>query len=346
MDIKQIANLFSNAEINSVVKIEAGHINTSYLVSDTRNEKFILQRINQNVFKNPVWVIDNLVKINDHLIGSDYPYRVAKLLYTHSNESFFIDKSGLWRAIEYIERSKTILICTNAETAFIAAKAYGHFVGSLSELNQKKMEIVIPDFHNPQKRYDELESAIKINFNNRVEEVDNLISQARQYKHIIAEHKKATTDLPIRLVHNDTKISNLLFNEDLTDVMAIIDLDTVMPGYIINDFGDMVRSICNPAAEDETNLNKVSFNNGFYKRLLQGYLSALKGSITSEEKEALPIGIKSIIYTQFIRFLSDYLNGDNYYNIAYDDQNLNRARVQLHLLEQIMEPRETLKNLI
>ena len=337
MEIKQIANEFFKDEIISVVKIEAGHINSSYLVMNSSDEKFILQKINQNVFKNPARVIDNLIKINDHLIASDYPYRVAKLCYTKNKKPFYNDESGFWRAVEYINNSTTLFVCPNIEIAFKSGKAYGLFLKSLSGLDQEEIKVVIPDFHDPQKRYDELESAIKTNFNNRVDEAGNLITHARQYKHIIREYNQVITDTPIRLVHNDTKISNLLHKEDLSEVKAIIDLDTVMPGYLINDFGDMVRSICNPAAEDEADLSKVIFNVECYIELRNGYLYALNEIITPKEKEALSTGVKTIIYTQFIRFLTDYLNGDTYYNLDYEDQNLIRSKVQFHLLKQIVE---------
>ena len=337
MEIKQIANEFSDAEITSTVKIDTGHINNSFLVTTASNDNFILQKINQNVFKIPAWVIDNLIRINKHLIASDYPYKVAKLRYTINNKPFYYDKTGFWRAVEYIEDTNNLLVCPNAEIAFKSGNAYGHFVRSLSGLNLKEIKDVIPNFHNPQKRYDELESAIKTNYNNRVVEAGELIAQAKQYKSIIDKYEFATRNLPIRLVHNDTKISNLLFNKDLSTVKAIIDLDTVMPGYLINDFGDMVRSFCNPVAEDEADLSKVNFNIEFYKSLMEGFLSALKDFITPEEKAALTIGVETIIYTQFIRFLSDYLNGDIYYRSDYKEQNLNRAKVQLHLLRQIIE---------
>jgi thiamine kinase-like enzyme len=337
MEVKQIAEYFSTADTIAIESITAGHINQSYLVTAGQNKRFVLQKINQNVFKNPKGVIDNLIKINDQLNVSDYPYQVAKLRYTKNNKPFFFNNTGFWRAVEYIENTTNLLVCPSAEIAFRSAKAYGHFARSLSGLNQNEIQVVIPDFHDPQKRYEELESAIKVNDNNRVIEAGELIAQARKYKHIISEYKHAIKDLPIRLVHNDTKISNLLFNNNLSEVKAVIDLDTVMPGYLINDFGDMVRSFCNPAAEDEADLNKVIFNVDNYNSLSEGYLSVLNDFITPEEKAALNIGVKAIIYTQFIRFLSDYLNRDIYYAIDYENQNLARAKVQLHLLKQVIE---------
>lgn len=345
MEVKKVASLFSEVEIKATEVIVAGHINNSYLVSTFGNDKYILQKINQNVFKNPGGVIANLIKINDYLIALDYPYQVAKLLYTKKEEPYFIEKTNFWRAIEYIENSRNILVCPNRETAFYTGKAYGHFIKSLSGFEQRKIEIVIPDFHDPQKRYTELELSIKTNFDNRVIEAGELIEKAIKYKDIISEYKQVTKDLPIRMVHNDTKLSNLLFNIDLSEVKAIIDLDTVMPGYLINDFGDMVRSICNPAEEDEMDLKKVVFNVDYYIALRNGFLNGLCEIISKEEESALTIGIKAVIYTQFIRFLSDYLNGDNYYSLTYQDQNLKRARVQSHLLIQVIDLEVILKNI-
>ena len=337
MEIKQIASVFSEAEIASVVKIDTGHINSSFLITNVRNEKFVLQEINQNIFKNPEWVIDNLIRINDHLSASVYPYRIAKLRYTKNNKPSYYDKSDFWRAIEYIEDTTNLLVCPNAEMAFKSAETYGLFVKYLCGLNPKEIKETIPNFRDPQKRYNELESAIKVNYHNRADAAGELITQAKKHKPIIIEYENAIVNLPIRLVHNDTKISNLLFNKDLSKVKAIIDLDTVMPGYVINDFGDLVRSICNPAAEDEADLSKVIFNVDYYNSLLKGFLSALNQTITAEEKAGLVTGAKTIIYTQFIRFLSDYLNGDIYYKSDYKEQNLHRAKVQLHLLKQAIE---------
>ena len=334
MEIKQIAKRFSTSEIIAIEGISGGYINQSYLVTTGQNERFVLQKINSSVFKNPKGVIDNLIKINHGLTSANYPFEVAKLKPTLSNELFIREKSELWRAMEYIDNSQSLLVCPNAETAALTGIAYGQFIKCLKGINPDQIEIVLPDFRNPIHHFKAFENAVEADLVNRVKDVEILISQASFYQNIIDEYQKTIKELPLRLVHNDTKISNLLFNEDLSEVKAVIDLDTVMPGYLIDDYGDMVRSVCNPAAEDEKDLSKVVFNFDYYKILKQAYVETLNGFITPKEITALNIGAKSIIYTQFIRFLSDYLNGDTYYSIAYKDENLNRAKVQLKLLQQ------------
>jgi len=336
MEIKQIAAKFSVSEITDISIITGGHINQSYLVANEQNEHFVLQKINTTVFQNPVDIIDNLIKINRLLDSSDYPYRIAGLRPTIKKESYYQDKAGCWRSMDYIDNTKNLKVCPNAKIAASTGKAFGLFAKYLRELPTKEIKIVIPDFRNPEHYFRKLEKAIEVNYNNRVKDAEELISNAFSNCNIIDKYKVAIKEHPIRLVHNDTKISNLLFNKDLSEVKAIIDFDTVMPGYLINDFGDMVRSVCNPAAEDEADLSKVVYNADYYKNLHKSYLFALMGTITPEEKAALNVGAKSVIYTQFIRFLSDYLVGDKYYRIEFKNQNLNRAKVQLHLLLQII----------
>jgi len=337
MEIKEIAKEFSISEITEVSIIKGGHINQSFLVTNKKNGKFVLQKINTSIFKNPVDIIENLIKVNQHLKTTKYPYQIADLRLTINGDSYFTNDYGFWRATEYIKNSKAIQICTNNKTAVNTGKAYGDFVKFLNELKLNDIKTILPNFRKPELWFIELEKAININYKSRVENTHELISKARYFKTIIGEYNSVIKNHTKRILHNDTKVGNLLFNSDETTVNAVIDLDTVMPGYLINDFGDMVRSVCNSAVEDESDLTNVIFNLDYYNVLKDSYIDSLNGIITNEEISSFQIGIKTILYTQFLRFLSDYLSGDEYYQIEYSEQNLNRAKVQMELLEQIIK---------
>ena len=323
-----------------------GHINNTYLVIPLEGHKLILQKINRQVFRKPEELMANLVKILDHLARNKYPYKPLRIIHTTSGDPYWSDPSGFWRAFEYIDDCSTLTHTNNTRIAWMTAEAYSVFINTLAGLSPSVIRKTIPDFNNPGKRFEEFIDSVNEAVTDRADYAGSLIEQAMDFSDITRQYAEITADLPLRVTHNDTKLSNILFGKKLDRVVAIVDFDTIMPGYVMNDFGDLARSICNTGREDEADISKVSFSTSLFKAISEGYVRTLKDTLTPKENENLLFGVRIMIYIQFIRFLSDYLIGDRYYRIAYPEQNLNRANVHLKLLLDFQEKEEMLMEII
>ena len=326
--------------------IGEGHINNTYLVTPPEGHKLIIQKINRQVFRKPEELMANLVKILDHLAQNKYPYRLLRIIQTISGEPYWSDRTGFWRALEYIDNCSTLTHTNDTRIARMTAEAYADLIKTLAGLPPSAIRETIPDFHNPQKRFEEFIDAVNEAVDNRTDHAGSLIEQAMAFSGITHQYAEIVANMPLRVTHNDTKLSNILFGKSLDKVVAIVDFDTIMPGYVINDFGDLARSICNTGCEDEADISKVSFSTTLFKAISEGYVSTLKDTLAPKEKENLLFGVRIIIYTQFIRFLCDYLIGDRYYRITYPEQNLNRANVHLKLLLDLQGKEDTLIEII
>ena len=345
--LKSIYAQFSNVdELVSYSELASGHINDTYLVETSENKKYVLQRINHLVFKNVPGLINNKVAISKHLqkkmahLGAEELQRkVLSFVDTKNGDFYYEDKNGdFWNMMIYIANSKTIETVYNEEIAYEGGKLIGNFLNLTSDFNPSELIEVIPNFHDMSFRFSQFEDSLLNAKPDRLalaKDYINLVRSLKDEMHII-QRLKESGQIKIRVTHNDTKISNVLFDTN-NKGLCVIDTDTVMPGIVHYDFGDAIRTICNTAAEDEKDLSKVSFNLSYYKAYVRGFLEEVKTELTPIAVKYLPLGAKTMIFIMAIRFLTDFLNGDIYYKTAYPNHNLERAKNQFKLIESLME---------
>ncbi len=266
------------------------------------------------------------------------------LFRTFSGKFHFVDKEGTaWRLAELLPGAISHEISEDPEISYQAAKTMGKFQLFLNTLLQEKFSDTIVNFHDLPGRFDIYKKTLNTPRPELLENARTEIEKAEKYFFIVSQYQDIAGKLPKRITHNDTKINNILFADKK---ILVIDLDTVMPGVIMHDYGDMVRTFTSPAAEDEPDLDKVIFREEHFEALTKGYLEPLKDNLTGVEKKSLLTGAKNIIYEQGLRFLTDYLNGSIYYKTAYPGHNLIRTRTQFKLLESIVENEKKLNDMI
>lgn len=338
-----IFNQFQHkGEFRSFVELASGHINDTYLIVTKEKPFFVIQRINHGVFKNVEGLIENKVAVSQHireklknLPKKRQNRRVLTFVKTKSNESFYKDEEGnYWNLMIFIDKSLTYEIVKSEKIAYEGGRLLGNFLTLTSDFDAAKLTEVIPKFHDMSFRYSQFDDALKIASKERLEYAKFYIKKVEELKeemHIL-QNLKTSGDIKIRVTHNDTKISNALFNKK-DKGLCLIDTDTVMPGIVHYDFGDAIRTICNTAAEDETNLDLVEFNVEYYKAYTRGFLKSMKESLTPLELKYLPLSAKTMIFIMALRFLTDYLNGDIYYKTKYPEHNLDRSKNQFKLIE-------------
>jgi thiamine kinase-like enzyme len=321
----------------------SGHIHETFLLIKHAGKnitKFILQRFNNSVFKEPEKVLNNIRKLTDHLKkNSGSPGALfLSMVPTMDNKYWYKDESdNYWRCFDFIEGSYTVDRVEKNSQANEAARFFANFITSLSDFKPEDLDITIPDFRDIQKRLKWLDEAILKGNRARGIAAAQEIKHVKLYSDMVGDYLNILHDLPVRVTHNDTKINNVLFSTSTGKGLCVIDLDTVMPGTVLSDFGDMVRSFTNSADEDEPDLRKVFFDLGIFKELTIGFLEGSGSILIPVEKNNLILGGKIIIYMQAIRFLTDYLSEDTYYKIDYPDHNLVRTRNQLKLLDSFID---------
>ena len=326
---------FSNDQIK---KLGNGHINKTYLLDGPA--KFVLQCININVFTRPDVIADNLRLAAQHLNKKFPEYLFLKAAKTKTGEDMMWDETGIpWRLYPYILNTMTLESVSTPEEAYEAARGFASLTKKLDGAPVDKFKPTIDKFQDLTWRYQQLQDAITNAHEGRLMEAADVVEQAQTFSFLVDEYVMWTDGgkLKPRVVHNDTKINNILFDSRSNKAIAVIDLDTLMPGYFIYDLGDMVRTFVSPVSEEEHDLSLISFRFPFYQKLLEGYLSEMDDCLTTDEKEAIPYSGQMMTYIMAIRFLADYLNGDVYYHTTYPGQNLVRARNQLRLLSLIRQ---------
>lgn len=343
-----IKNFFPEDQNYIVKPYGNGHINDTYIVEfPKRDLEYILQRINTSVFVEPKILINNHLKIQPELKNSGSSIKIAELIPNITNEFLFTDKlGGAWRTTSFIKDSYSIDLVEDEWQAYQSGLAFGWFVHASKNIQPTDLKEPIKDFHRLSFRLKQLNNAIA---DNKAERLDKVIPIICFYKEREESLSKIETlidkgDIPLRVVHNDTKINNILFRDN--KVVAVIDLDTVGPGSILYDYGDALRTTANTAAEDEKKLEKVSFNLNSFKYFTQGYLSQVKSILTIKEKNNLYKAPILMTYIMGIRFLADYLNGDVYYKTTYDQHNLDRCNVQKKLIESMESHEDVMKRII
>ncbi|MDC1324471.1 aminoglycoside phosphotransferase family protein [Flavobacteriaceae bacterium] len=330
------SNYVSHSELNS------GHINDTFLVKTEGTKNYILQRINQTVFKDVPGLVNNKVLTSIHL-KSKYPTlseeelskKVLSFVKSKSTDFYYVKKGGAyWNVMIFIENSITHEIVKNQEIAYEGGKLLGEFLNNTADFDSSQLIDVIPYFHDMSFRFKQYASSLQSASKNRLQKAEkyiSIVSELKEEMHILQRLKEAG-EIPVRVTHNDTKISNSLFDKNNKGI-CMIDTDTVMPGIIHYDFGDAIRTICNTAAEDETDLSKVEFNLEYYKAYEKGFLEKSKDSVSTTGIKQLPLAAKTMIFIMALRFLTDYLNNDVYYKTNYSDHNLDRAKNQFKLIE-------------
>ena len=324
-----------------------GHINDTFrfpLVVGGRRERFVLQRINKTAFPKPDEVMDNIVRITAFLreriseCGGDPARETIDLQTTPDGSYYAIDRNGdYWRAYRFVDGMRTWDHCEDESVFFESARAFGRFQRLLSDFNAASLHETIVDFHNTPSRFVAFREAVRRDAAGRADGVRELIEEALSHEAFASTLVGGLRAgrLPLRVTHNDTKLNNVLMDEQTGRGMCVIDLDTVMPGLSAYDFGDAIRFGASTAAEDEPDVGKVHLSLPMYRAYARGYIHEVGDSLTDEELRSLPVGAKMITLECAIRFLGDYLNGDVYFKTAYPDHNLVRARTQLALVRDV-----------
>jgi len=350
MNKKQIIEIFNffdhRHKYQSVEELVSGHINDTYLVRTNGDEDYILQRINHTVFKDVPGLVNNKVIVSQHIKSklSHLPHaqlRKKVLCFVKTKESgLYYYKSGgnYWNLMIYIKDSYTHEVVQDEKIAYEGGKLLGEFLNLTDDFDNSKLTEVIPNFHDMSFRYQQYVRAIQCASKERViKAIDytNEVSRLKEEMHIL-QNLKESGKIPLRVTHNDTKISNTLFDKD-GHGLCVIDTDTVMPGIVHYDFGDAIRTICNTVAEDAQDLSKVTFNLDYYKAYTKGFLEQMQDVLTPIELKYLPLAAKTMIFIMALRFLTDYLNNDVYYKIKYPEHNLDRAKNQFKLIKSLEE---------
>src|SRR4030095_5058237 len=331
----------------SVKPFGSGLINNTWLISGNEND-LILQRINQKVFKQPFDIATNIRLICEYLKVNhpDYLFICPRKTIA-GDEMIFIKDEGYFRLFPFIKNSRTTDVVNSPSQAYEAAKQFGRFTNLLSAFPVDKLRITLPDFHNLPLRYAQFETAIKEGNKERIKQSAAMISFLKDQHEVVRISKQISnnTDFKKRVTHHDSKISNVLFDEN-DQGLCVIDLDTVMPGYFVSDFGDMMRTYLSPVSEEEKALSKIEIRDDYFKAIADGYLSEMGNELSATEKKYLVYAGKFMIYMQALRFLADHLNNDIYYGAKYEDHNYMRANNQVTLLKKIIEKEKLLEESI
>ncbi|HEX4286393.1 MAG TPA: aminoglycoside phosphotransferase family protein [Terracidiphilus sp.] len=331
----------------------SGHINDSYCAvfrESSKPMRYIVQRMNTQIFKNPVALMGNIQRVTAHIAQqlngqSDCDRRVLTLIPARDGRVYFEDPAhGFWRAYRFIEGASSYDAVQSPEQAFQAAKAFGRFQQMLASLPAPRLHETIPNFHDTPKRFSALDAAITADVANRAASAKPEIAFALSRQSIVS--KLIDDNLPERVTHNDTKFNNVLLDDGTGEGICVIDLDTVMPGLAAYDFGDMVRTTTSATMEDERNLSKVRMEFPMYDALVRGYLESAGDFLTQGEKSSLAFSGKLITFEIGIRFLTDYLSGDTYFKVHRDGHNLDRCRTQFALVESIEQQEDAMHRLV
>lgn len=316
----------------------SGLINRTWKVAVPGGE-YILQRINHDVFKKPDFIAHNIRVVSDYLQQHypDYCF-VTPIVSGNGTDMIYLKEKGYFRMFPFISNSRSKEVVETPEQAFEAAAQFGKFTKLLSGFKVNQLHVTIPDFHNLELRYEQFLAALKNGNQQRYAESKELVKFLIENSSIVDEYRmiRRNPDMKIRVTHHDTKISNVLFDAEGKGI-CVIDLDTIMPGYFLSDVGDMMRTYLAPVSEEEKDFGRIEIREEFYKAIAEGYGGEMKDQLTETEKASFFYAGKFIIYTQALRFLTDYINDDVYYGSKYPGHNLVRANNQVVLLQRLLE---------
>jgi len=345
-DIKKVIDVFAIDEnVIEIKRFGSGHINDTFKVvlGNGGRVAYLLQRINHHIFSNVEALMNNIYIVTNHIRslyneqGKDGDKHTLTIVPTKAGNLYYKDEYGqYWRLFVLLEGTKSYDIVETAKQAYSGGQAFGYFQKQLASLEANKLVEILPNFHNVDFRMSNLRIAISNDKVDRLRKVEDII------RYIMEREERMRTiikmverdELPLRITHNDTKFNNVLLDEH-DEVQCVIDLDTVMPGYVACDFGDAIRTIINAAAEDEQDVSKVLLNIPLFQAYAEGYLSEAKAFLTAHEIDSLWYGVLLLPYMQAVRFLTDYIDGDLYYKIQYPEHNLVRAKTQVKLVQEL-----------
>lgn len=357
MDLKlrQVGKAFNIAgEFVSFDEIKVGNVNRTYRVNYVRNEdgkplekSYIVQKINTYAFKQPELVMANIDKVTEHIRRKCPDKKSLHFHHTAERKNYVNDADGFWRLFNYVP-SVTYNVTDNLNVIRNAGRAFGDFQMQLSDFNVNQLSYTIPDFHNTRKRYEKFKTDVASDPCGKADEVRDEIEW------LISVEDKACTltdmyergELPLRVTHNDTKINNVLFDENTDDAIVVIDLDTVMPGLVGHDFGDAIRFAANYVDEDCPDTDKVGVNMDVFRAFTEGFMSAVGSSLTKPEMDTLALSCFALACELATRFLDDYLLGNPYFNIAYPEHNLVRTRCQIALAKDMLKKMDDMNSVI
>ncbi len=319
----------------SIKQLKSGLINYTFQVT-TSNSIYIVQKINTTIFQDPQAIDANLISLNSYFQKNFKNYLFIGPLCSINGLSLHKIGPDYFRVFEYVQNSETKTVVKNADEAFEAAKQFGQFTFLLKEFDASKLNLIIPNFHNLSLRIKQFKNALIDGNIERIIEAKDLIRFIEEQYSISSTYENFIANATIRVTHHDTKISNVLFNQE-NKAICIIDLDTIMPGYFLSDVGDMIRTYVCPASEEETDFSKIIIRKDVLQAIQDGYYTFMENELTKFEKSHFFFAGEMMIYMQAIRFLSDYFNNDIYYHTNYPKQNLNRAKNQLFLLKALQK---------
>ncbi|MBK2404756.1 phosphotransferase [Erysipelothrix rhusiopathiae] len=352
--IKEVVQEFCfDGDVVEIVPFGNGHINDTYRVMCSRGS-YVLQKINHQIFLDPQGLIENIEKVTRHIRqkvikrGGDPRREVLNLIPTHHQEYICQTKSGdFWRAYELIENSKSLDLVENKEDFYQSGLAFGAFQKDLEDFPVDTLNLTIEDFHHTPKRYDQFHKSLKLNKSGRkhfaLPEIEFALKHQEFADTLWDYHQQGL--LPLKVTHNDTKLNNVLLDADSNDVLCVVDLDTVMPGFSLDDFGDSIRFGASTALEDEKDLSKVHLSIPYYEAYVDGFIEGAGGSLSDLEIKLFPEGAKMMTLECGLRFLKDYIDGDVYFKTSYPDHNLVRARTQFKLVQEMDDSWEILKKI-
>lgn len=356
--MEQIVNALKNFKLEGKIRgfypYGKGHINDTFLVvSDEKNgseHRYVLQSVNNNVFKKPEQVMENIEIVTEYLKGVvPNPREVLNLVHTYNNSTYYLDKDGMcWRMYDFVADSICIERPDDMNDFYQCALAFGKFQRYLSAFPADTLYETIPDFHNTPKRFNDFLNAVKEDKCGRADsarkEIEFLIERENFYSVLLDAQSQGK--LRLRVSHNDTKSNNVMLDASTHNALCVIDLDTIMPGFSVTDFGDAIRFGANSADEDEKDLSKVSLDREMFKIYTKGFLEGCDGQLPDEEIMLLPEGAKMMTIECGMRFLTDYLEGDTYFKTSYPEHNLVRCRTQLKLVKDMEENWKELKSIV
>lgn len=329
-------------------QIGSGHINRTFLLTATNGEKYILQNINTQVFKDPNAIANNINAVSQYLKQHAPDYLFPAPVATKAGDLMFHFEEQYWRLLPFVANTIAFDTLSDPKQAYEAAKQFGNLTRLLNGFNTNSLQPTIIGFHDLNLRYEQFTHAL----NEAKEELKTTAAneiETALHHHFIVDYYKSyeqSKNFPDRVIHHDTKISNVLLAENNFDGVCVIDLDTLMPGKFISDLGDMMRTYLCAFSENETDLSKINVRLDYFEATIKGYLSEMAEILTETEKDLILFSGKYIVYMQALRFLTDYLNGSIYYPITYSTQNLDRAKNQFKLLSELFENEKVLQGII
>ena len=361
---KDLQEVFANYGFDAssyvnIKQIKIGHINSTYTLyfdQGSSVKRYLLQEINTHVFKNPIQLMENIEKITTFLSekvrlsgAKNYENLSLRVIHTLDHHSYMISsKNHFFRVYNFIENAKTYQKTNDLKLFYNAGKTIGTFQNMLSDFDASQLHETIPNFHNTPYRFQTFLKVLKENPCDRAKDCEEelqFVLHLKDFTPVITSLIEQKL-IPIKVTHNDTKLNNIMFDCETKEGLCLVDLDTVMPGTILYDFGDAIRSGCNRADEDEKNLEKVRFSVDLFKAFSEGYLSSVASSITECEVNHLVDSAILMTFECGMRFLTDYLDGDHYFKTKYDNHNLVRCRTQFHLVKQMIEQKDVLEEIV